>query len=132
MTPELKIKVKLEQCAFMVQSIGLTPKFFIRGAIDDLVVNSPAIQRIASGGIVVPSHHISGVTTPPELGISLTMEALWGSLGYFCHLTPDEDTGPATELFNVGVRAAVELLIPLNVASWGRYQASGNRSSGRR
>lgn len=107
--PEVKVAAKLESCALIVQSAGLTPGFFIRGAMDDLVAGSPAILRILNQGIVVPSHHIIGVTTPPDVGISLVMEALWLPLGYFCNLTPDETTGEATK-FNNAVTEALAFI----------------------
>jgi pimeloyl-ACP methyl ester carboxylesterase len=113
-TPEIKVKAKIESCAFMIKSIGLTPFVFLHGAMDDLVAGSDAVNRIANAGISVPSHHIvgttasSGLTTP--LAVSVDMNVLWGTLGYFCNLTPDSTTTEATILAQVGGEALTLLI----------------------
>jgi hypothetical protein len=110
--PSLKLEIKLETCAFMVQALGTTPRFFSGGAVVDLAVGSPELAQLQAAGIRVPSHHIVGTTFVPELGIGLEVEALWGALGEFCNLTPEADTAEATELFKTGVEIA-KTLVPL-------------------
>ncbi|HWQ00461.1 MAG TPA: Ig-like domain-containing protein [Vicinamibacterales bacterium] len=106
LTPELKVEAKLEKCAFVIQTLGLTPRFFLGGAVEDLQTTSPEIARLQAAGIQVPTHHIVGETTVPELGIGFTAEALWVALAEFCNLTPDSSTVEASIQAKLGILAA--------------------------
>ena len=111
-SPALKLEIKLETCAFMVQALGTTPRFFSGGAVIDLALGSAEILQLQAAGIRIPSHHLVGTTFVPELGIGLEVESLWGVLGEFCNLTPEANTAEATELFKTGVEI-VKTLLPV-------------------
>lgn len=124
LTPELKLKAKLEGCALMIQTAGLTPRFFTHGAVDQLRTGSPELQQLAQVGIRVPSHHIAADLAVPELAVGLELETLWALLGYICKLTPDPETLEATNLSNVGFKAALTFVPGLNRLKLPGYSAS--------
>ena len=48
-SPALKLEIKLETCAFMIQALGTTPRFFSGGAVIDLAIGSAEYPAIAGG-----------------------------------------------------------------------------------
>ncbi|HXH06727.1 MAG TPA: PKD domain-containing protein, partial [Vicinamibacterales bacterium] len=105
LTPELGVEVKLEKCAFVIQTVGLASGL-TGGAVDDLQTTSAEIARLQAAGIQVPTHHIVGETAVPELGIGVLAEALWAALAEFCDLTPDSSTVEASIQAKLGILAA--------------------------
>ena len=125
LTPPVKAEVSVEGCALLVQAIGVTPKFLIRGALDDLKSGSDELLQIAAAGIQVPTHHVVGQTVGPGLGAGPLVTGLWAALGQFCDLTPDETTVEATQLVKLGVEAA-KALVPFLKISKARKLAKGS------
>jgi pimeloyl-ACP methyl ester carboxylesterase len=112
---DVKALFDVDKCAFAVQAIGTTPRFFTHGAVQDLEPGSVELQALAAAGIEIPSHHIVGITADPVLGVTSSptigaglleeVTLLWVVLGQFCNLTPEAETIPATIL----VQSSVDL-----------------------
>lgn len=93
LSADQQVKVKLNWCALIVQAVGMTPAFYLRGAVDDLRTTSAEIAAL--GTVPVPTHRIESDTntlTAFEIGPSLALDGLWAGLAVGCGLTPDPST----------------------------------------
>jgi PKD repeat protein len=88
-----KLDIKVDWCAAAVRGLGLTPGFYLHGALDDLVPGSSELAAL--GDPVVPTHRIALETTTSTLisiAPSTSVNAFWIGLGLMCGITPDADT----------------------------------------
>ncbi|MGE5245125.1 MAG: PKD domain-containing protein [Betaproteobacteria bacterium] len=99
--PAVKVKVKVDWCATAVRAIGLTPAFYLKGALDDLQPGSSELTPLLDP--VVPNHRIALETntlTTLSISPSLSINGMWAALGLLCGITPDASTVEWTQNLN--------------------------------
>ena len=99
-----KSAFKVDYCNLGLKLFGVTPAFNIyNGAMDDLKTTS------ISPAFSVPTHYISTWTTGADLGYSAETTGLWTMLGYFCNITPEQNTIEKTKLVKISAEIAKTL-----------------------
>jgi PKD repeat protein len=88
-----KLKLEIDWCALVVRAIGLTPSFYLKGAVDDFKIDSAELAALRR--VVVPTHRVAFGTNRLNLlsiAPTLSINGLWAGMGLLCGITPDATT----------------------------------------